>query len=133
MRLRKPIQEAMRFYRETTEINNMTKNIALNPQMGTVRPVKKLITITVVGCQNLQIKYASLTDVAPFFFYQFYTFEDRFSHNSQGVNPTFNDSFSYEVLFDAKALDYFEKQKLEIILFDDAAPIAGTAQGEDPN
>ena len=71
----------MRFYRETNEINNMTKNIAMNP-MGSIRPVKKLVTITVVQCHNLQIKYASLTDVAPFFFYQFYTFEDRFSHNS---------------------------------------------------
>ena len=72
----------MRFYRETNEINNMTKNISLNPKMGSIRPVKKLITITIVGCQNLKIQYASLSDVAPFFFYQFYTFEDRFSHNS---------------------------------------------------
>ena len=53
MRLRKPIAEAMRFYRETNEINNMTKNISINPQYGSIRPVKKLITITVVGCKDL--------------------------------------------------------------------------------
>ena len=49
------------------------------------------------------------------------------------MNPSFNDTFSYEVLFDAKALNYFEKEHLEIIVFDDNAPIAGTGVGEDPN
>ena len=44
----------------------------------------------------------------PFFFYQFYTFEDRYSHTSAGVNPRFNDTFSYEVLVDSKAINYFE-------------------------
>ena len=130
MRLRKPIQEAMRFYRETNEINNMTRALSINPQAGSSKPVKKLITITVVAAHNLKMKYAAVADVAPFFFYQFYTFEDRYSHNAAGVNPTFNDPCSYEVLFDAKALGYFEKEPLEIYLFDDHAPIAGTAIGE---
>lgn len=42
-----------------------------------------------------------------------------------GINPRFNDSYSYEVTFDAKAIQYFETEKLEVILFDDNAPIAG--------
>lgn len=41
------------------------------------------------------------------------------------MNPKFNDTFSYEVVFDSKAYSYFEKEYLEIILFDDNAPIAG--------
>ena len=32
---------------------------------------------------------------------------------------------------DARAIDYFEKQKLEIILFDDCAPIPGTGEEND--
>ena len=32
------------------------------------------------------------------------------------------------MLFDSKAIDYFKKQKLEIILFDDNAPIAGVSE-----
>ena len=60
----------------------------------------------------------------PFFFYQFYTFEDRYSSSSSGVNPRFNDTFSYEVLLDSKATNFFQYQSLEVILFDDNAPIA---------
>ena len=99
----------MRFYRETNEINNMTKALTLDPQIGSLKPAKKLVTITVVRCNNLKIKYSEISDVAPFFFYQFYTFEDRYSHNATGVNPNFNDTYSYEVMFDAKAKGYFEK------------------------
>ena len=44
-----------------------------------------------------------------------------------GTSPVFNDHFSYEVLFDAKAISYFEKELLEIYLFDDNAPINGQA------
>lgn len=123
----------MKFYRETNEINNMTKSMSIDPRLGSVKPVKKLVTITVVGANNLKIKYSKISDVCPFFFYQFYTFEDRYSHNSVGVSPNFNDTFSYEVLFDAKAINYFEKEHLEIYLFDDNAPIAGTGVGEDSN
>jgi hypothetical protein len=49
------------------------------------------------------------------------------------VNPKFNDTFVYEVVFDSKAHSYFEKESLEIILFDDNAPISGkqlNGQGE---
>jgi hypothetical protein len=64
----------------------------------------------VVCCKDLQISYAGIKEVAPFFFYQFYTFDD---------------TFSYEVIFDHRAQSYFEKEFLEIIIFDDNAPIAG--------
>lgn len=42
-----------------------------------------------------------------------------------GVNPSFKDLFSYELLFDARAIGYFEREALEVIIFDDNAPIAG--------
>jgi hypothetical protein len=71
------------------------------------------------------MKYSELSDVAPFFYYQFFTFDERYSPNSAGVNPRFDDSYSYEVTFDSRAIDYFETELLEIILFDDNAPIAG--------
>ena len=74
------------------------------------------------------MKYAELSDVAPFFYYQFFTFDERYSANGTGVNPKFDDTYSYEVTFDSRAIDYFETENLEVILFDDNAPIAG--QGE---
>lgn len=127
MRLRKPITEAMRFYRERTEIENMTKAIATNP-MGNLRANKKLVTINILGAKQLKVPYSNVTDVAPFFYYQFFTFDERYSHNGAGTNPVFDDTFSYEVMFDAKAVTYFEKEYLDVILFDDNAPIG---QGTD--
>lgn len=91
----------------------------------TLKPPKKVVTITVVGCEDLKLPYDGVRDVAPFFFYQFYTFDDRYSKNGFGLAPRFNDTFSYEVLFDARAHSFFEKEHLEIILFDDNAPITG--------
>ena len=35
------------------------------------------------------------------------------------------------MLYDAKAMNYFEREKLEIIFFDDNAPIVGTEIGEE--
>jgi len=48
-----------------------------------------------------------VTNISPFFFYQFYTFDERYSSNSVGTNPTFNDMYQYEVYCDAKAIKYF--------------------------
>jgi hypothetical protein len=71
------------------------------------------------------MKYAELSDVAPFFYYQFFTFDERYSVNGSSVNPKFDDTYSYEVTFDSRAIEYFETENLEVILFDDNAPIAG--------
>jgi len=131
MRLRKPIQETMRYFREKSEIQNITRNLSVNPKHGStsVRSLRKLITINVVGCQNLKVRYSELSNVAPFFYYQFYTFDEIYSPNGEGTSPHFDESKSYDVLLDSKAISYFERESLEIILFDDNAPIAG--QGVD--
>ena len=133
MRLRKPIHESMRYFREKNEIANMTKATQMN--LGTLQPPKRLVTIQIVGAHNLQMKYAELSDVAPFFYYQFFTFDERYSANGSSVNPKFDDTYSYEVTFDSRAIEYFETENLEVILFDDNAPIAGQgsnmAQGDD--
>ena len=117
----------MRYFREQTEIKNIEKFVSLDPKLGTVKPQKKLVTISIKGASNLKMRYSDVSNVSPFFFYQFYTFDDRYSTNSVGTNPTFNDTFSYDVMVDAKAIQYFEKESLEVILFDDNAPIAGVA------
>ena len=79
MRLRKPIQQAMRFYREQNELRNVEKFVSIDPKLGSVKPQKKQITITIVGAKDLKMRYANVSNVSPFFFYQFYTFDDRYS------------------------------------------------------
>ena len=117
----------MRYYREQNEVRNIEKFVSRDPKLGSVKPQKKLVTITIVGAKGLKTRYADMSNVSPFFFYQFYTFDDRYSANSVGLNPQFNDTYSYEVLVDAKAMDYFNSETLDVILFDDNAPIAGVA------
>jgi len=104
MRLRKPIQQAMRYFREQNEIKNVEKFVSMDPKLGSIKPQKKLVTISIVAAHGLKTSYSSTVNMSPFFFYQFYTFDDRYSANSVGVNPTFNDTYSYEVVVDAKAI-----------------------------
>lgn len=123
----------MRFFREQNEIKNIEKFVSLDPKLGTVKPQKKLVTISIVGASGLKMRYSDVSNVSPFFFYQFYTFDDRYSSNAVGTNPTFNDTYSYEVMVDSKAIGYFEKETLDVILFDDNAPIAGVALDQNEN
>ena len=65
MRIRKPISEAIRFYREKNEISHMG---ATTYQMGE-RGSRKIVTIQIVGCKDLKVKYGEIAKIAPFFFY----------------------------------------------------------------
>ena len=66
-----------------------------------------MVTITIIGADGLKLRHADTRDVQPFFFYQFYTFDDHYSKSSKGTEPQFNDTRSFEVVFDEKALQYF--------------------------
>lgn len=90
MRMRKPISEAMRFYREKNEIANMTAQGKL--QDVDIKSRKKLITIQIVGAKDIKVKYSGISKIAPFFYYQFYTFDERYSSTSTGDNPIFEDA-----------------------------------------
>jgi First C2 domain of RPGR-interacting protein 1 len=125
MRMRKPISEAARYFREKNEIEN------LKTLEGTTSSAsrKKLVTIQVVACKDLSVKYGDVVQISPFFYYQFYNFDERYSATSAGKNPVFEDTMSYEVVFDAKMVHYLQRESLEIIIFDDSAPITGLSRG----
>jgi hypothetical protein len=106
MRLRKPIQESMRYYREKADIQNMTR--AAQNNTGALAPAKLEVTIKVKAAFNLSFPYSDVSDVAPFFYYQFFTFDERYSANAAGVNPRFDDVQSFPVTMDARASSYFE-------------------------
>lgn len=132
MRMRKPISEAIRFYRERNEINNMqlTGQEGFLENTFNARNRKKLITVQIVRCRDIKVKYAAVNQtIAPFFYYQFYTFDEHYSITGAGPNPTFEDTKSYEVELDAKLLTYLQREPLEIILFDDNAPVTGVERG----
>ena len=129
--MRKPLSQAVRYFREKNEIDNIK---ALNVGAGVSGVVsggsrKKNIIIHIVGCKDLTVKYGDVVNIAPFFYYQFYDFDERYSTTAGGKNPSFEDTQPYEVTFDAKMIHYLQNQPLEIILFDDNAPITGVDRG----
>lgn len=132
MRMRKPISEAMRFYRQRNEINNLQLTGHETVLEGGLNPRnrKKLITVQIVRCRDIKVKYSTVNQtIAPFFYYQFYTFDEHYSITGAGPNPTFEDTKSYEVELDAKLITYLQREPLEIILFDDHAPVTGVERG----
>lgn len=46
-----------------------------------------------------------------------------------GKNPVFEDTQNFEIIFDAKMIHYLQREPLEVILFDDNAPITGVDRG----
>jgi First C2 domain of RPGR-interacting protein 1 len=64
------------------------------------------VTVQIVGCKDLSVKYGDVVQISPFFYYQFYNFDERYSATSAGKNPIFEDTMSYEVVFDAKMIHY---------------------------
>jgi hypothetical protein len=75
------------------------------------------------------VKYSNVSTIAPFFYYHFYNFDEKYSATAAGDVPVFEDTQSFEVDFDAKLINYLQRETLEIILFDDNAPVAGVARG----
>ena len=52
--------------------------------------------------------YGDSSKVAPFFYYHFFTFEERYSTTAVGCNPKFGDSRVYTMDFDDGTLKYLE-------------------------
>jgi len=53
--------------------------------LGSIKAQKKLVTIQIVGAKNLKVMYQEVApNISPFFFYQFYTFDDKYSANAVG-------------------------------------------------
>jgi hypothetical protein len=127
LRMRKPLTEAARFFREKNEIKNLTSTAGRGA--GDFGPRRKMISVNVIGCANLSSSYSSADQIAPFFYYQFYNFDERYSQTVHGSSAMFEDVQPYEVTHDHKLDEYLQSEALEIILFDDNAPVAGVAKG----
>lgn len=98
MRMRKPINEAIRYYREKTEIANVAANHESYLEGGLEnRNKKKLITVQIVGCKDIKVKYSGVSNIAPFFYYSFYNFDEKYSATAAGDNPIFEDISNYNV------------------------------------
>lgn len=66
--------------------------------------------------------------LAPFFYYQFYTFDDSVSETKSGSNPKFSDEKTFKMDVNETTKKYYQTQDLKIFVVDDNAP---QAEGKD--
>ncbi len=127
MRMRNPILETIKFYREKDKVlreispmhdlfsKKVEKEIA---QLGG-EGKNMLVTIMISKAANLKVS-GPLRKIAPYLYYQFYKFDDHYSDSTYGENPTFGLVDKYNVIYDNTFHTYIENQYLEILVLDDS-------------
>ena len=91
--MRKPLSEIVRHFREKNDYENMRAVQDTFIEGGVDnRNRKKLITIQIVQCNDLRVKYGKIAQIQPFFYYQFYNQDERYSMTAAGENPKFEDT-----------------------------------------
>jgi len=128
MRMRQPILEAIKWYREKDkvlrEISPMhdlfSKKIEkeLN-NYGGGDGKTMLVTVMISKAANLKVS-GPPRKISPYIYYQFYKFDDHYSETTYGENPTFSLVDKYNVIYDATFHDYIENQFLELVVLDDS-------------
>lgn len=118
--MRKTLIEALKWYKEKTALEAINSEKILE-NTGKATTNNKLVTIKVLDCKGIVSKLSK--NPVPFFYYQFYSFDEHYSKTLNGPNPIFNDEMDYEVKADPQFKDYVTTSGLEIFLFDDNAPL----------
>ena len=91
---------------------------------------KFIVTINVVQAMGLKSKSGgNLSKMAPFFQYEFYTFDEYYSKNGSGPDPRFGEVNSYNLPITDATLNYLENKKLQINIVDDNANLGGFGKG----
>ena len=85
--MRKTLAEALRWFKEKLDLEAVQSDKIVE-KVGATAP-KKLITVKVVECKDLVSKLSK--HVVPFFYYQFFTFDEHYSKTLAGKSPIFDD------------------------------------------
>lgn len=115
MRMRNPVAEMMRFVKP-----------AVPAQPADVQAVRKLV-ITIFKCTGL-VSSGTGAQLAPFVYYQFFNDKEVLSAVKAGPDPVIDEVHIHEVRMDASARNFLDREALEIVVFDDKAPIRAGGQ-----
>ncbi len=128
MRMRQPILEVIKWYREK---NQMLREISPIHDINMKRIERDIVdlaqhangkimdvSILVTKAQNLKIT-GPPRKIMPYLYYQFYKFDDHYSKTLLGVDPLFQDIQKFNVVYDKTFHDYIEREYLEIMVLDD--------------
>lgn len=128
MRMRQPILEVIKWYREKNQmlreispihdvnmkrVENEIANLGQNAT-GKIMDVSILIS----KAQNLKIS-GPPRKIMPYMYYQFYKFDDHYSKTMSGTDVLFQDIEKFNIVYDKTFHDYIEREYLEIMVLDD--------------
>ena len=123
LRMRHPISEAIRWFKEKHDLlrsdNLMRESKAKFDQISK----RRIINILIKNCEGISSQASKKKALSVFVYYQFYTCQDHYSKSSSGNNPIFEDSHSYEIIFNNAFLSYIESTQLEMLIFDESTSL----------
>ena len=118
LRFRHPITEALRWLKER---NNLLSSSLMRTTMP--RAQRKIVVVHIQKCENLRPAQSSLSTLSPFVYYQFYNCPDKYTKTSFGTDPVYDDTQTFTVIANNAFANYLEMQTLELLVFDDNAPL----------
>jgi len=122
MRMRKDLNEAIRWKNERTLVQAVK-----DPTITNTSGTRKVIEIEVKQGFNLAIQGPGQSkinnNIAPFFTYRFYTFDETISAQVHGCNPLFEHRRKFECDDNAEFANYMKKGFLKIDFIDESREI----------
>lgn len=125
IRMRYPLSEAMRWYKEKEEIVELAnpKQFALDTIYTYSGPTKtRELIIRLFKCVSLKGQVYP-GNLRPFVFFQFFTEPETFSTLGVGPDPIYDQTFKFTLTTTPELKRYLDTETLEILVFDDNAPI----------
>ena len=131
MRMRKPLSEALKWYHEQNQLSE--ERDPMHEALKS-KAEETMNEYTNLGGRAYEIKIlinkaidliisGPARRISPYFYYKFYKNGERYSEISSGNNPQFEDTASFNEIFNKDFLDYIEKESLKIYIFDSMNPI----------
>jgi hypothetical protein len=106
MRMRRSLNEALKWYREKNDLTVAEPGKVTQKIINT-----KVVAINILSCTDLYSKNAtSQKEIRPFFFYNFYINDEYCSKIVRGNSPEYNDLQTYSTEIDSKFKKYTEQK-----------------------
>jgi hypothetical protein len=125
MRMRFPLSEALRWYREKQDVVELTQPslqaIDVTYERD-VQPSMRHLIIIVFRCTGL-IQPTYTGEVAPFVYYQFANEAEFITETAHSTDPIFDSTNILELKVTAGLKRYLDKETLEVVVFDDNSPV----------
>lgn len=120
-RMRHPIMEAIRWYREKNELIGEkveTKEHLIDPNI-----TSRKIVVNVAKGHGFDPRSST------FVYYKFFNTTDTYTSAIPGKDPTYDSIHTHEVPYNQSLLTYLKNEPLEFLVFDDSVPYR-SPQGE---